>query len=700
MKIRFELFQWYLIAFLMQFNSNTLKGAANISKYFSDSTETEVLDEIDIHQVVALGSKVSLRKSGLNILLITQEMIQKLPVQNINELLSHVAGVDIRQRGIGGSQADIGIRGSSFDQVLVLVDGVRMSDPQTGHHQMNLPIPLNAIKYIEVIKGGAAHKYGLNALAGVVNIVTILSQANAGNFQSSDNVNEKSGLAEGQLKGNRNRLHNQHKGEAIKRFKQPQMEVDVFTGAKLGALKNTDGSKSTDSVFYRQFGARFFLMGSRGNWSYWVGSEIQQGNGFRLNSDYLNFRNTAGLSYNRGIHHVYILGGAVNNAFGASYFYAAPRDTFAREEVNTQFVQGRYRLEVGGKGEFELQISSRWNYDHYVFRNYNPEYYQNFHSTRVDMQRLQYTHKVLKHARLGFGVDLRQEMIRSTNLGDPNANLQRNRRFSGGYMHYSQDFFKRLSLNTGVYLLSSPDLKTRIYPGIELNYRVVDGLNLYGNYGLGQRLPTFTDLYYNDLLNQSNPNLKPEFSESFEAGVKIAGGGYYWGLSFFQRNVFQMIDWLRPDINAKWMPVNQSSVQFRGLEAQVNWMNAFWIKGLQFGWGFCLLEGNLKLDSGYISKNALSYLGDHTTFRMSYEVNSKITMGCTYRYFERFNSPWSNNNSENPGYGIWDVKVKYQVNKRFSGYLNGMNIGNTQYREIFSVPMAPRWIQIGLIVGL
>src|SRR5574343_175753 len=191
-----------------------------------DASDNEVLEEVDIHQVVSLGSKMSLRRSGMNFSLITSEMIQQLPVQNINELLSHIAGVDIRQRGVAGVQADIGIRGSSFDQVLVLIDGVRMSDPQTGHHQMNLPIPLNAIKYIEVIKGGAAHKYGLNALAGVVNIVTVLGDNGLNKPRSTD------------LGGNSSSR------------KSPQIEVDVFLGSMAGKLKNTDGTNVDDEERY------------------------------------------------------------------------------------------------------------------------------------------------------------------------------------------------------------------------------------------------------------------------------------------------------------------------------------------------------------------------------------------------------------------------------------------------------------------
>jgi len=665
----------------LNFAKSLLTNPISSEKYNKNLIDTvhreildgEILDEVDIHQVISLGNKMSLRKSGMNVSLITREMIQQLPVQNVNELLSHIAGVDIRQRGVAGVQADIGIRGSSFDQVLVLVDGVRMSDPQTGHHQMNLPIPLNAIKYIEVIKGGAAHKYGLNALAGVVNIVTVLGDVN-----QSRNVGRNSTTA----------------------GKLPQIEVDVFLGSMAGKLKNTDGTDATDGEKYNQIGARFFVAGKQGNWNYWLGSETQKGNGYRLNTEYLGIRNTAGVSYNKGRHHLNVLGGTINNQFGASYFYAAPRDTFAQEEVNTQFLQGKYQFAVSKKGEFELQLSSRWNYDHFVFREYNPRYYQNFHSSRVDMQSFQYSHQLLKHGRLGLGLDLRQESLNSTNLGDPSSDFKRNRSFSGAFVNYTQLLFDRLTINAGVYALSSNSLKNKLYPGVEMNYQLWKRWNLFGNYGLGQRLPTFTDLYYRDPVNQSNPNLRPEFSESYEIGIKNSGGGFYWGLSYFQRNVFEMIDWVRPDISSKWMPVNQNRTRYTGTEGQVNWKNALWISGLDFGWSYCLLQGNMSIDSGLISKSALNYLGDHTTFRLNYQWNRKLTIGLNYRYFERINSAWSNNNSGNPGYGIMDAKLKYTFNRNVSLYINGMNLLNTQYREIFSVPLAPRWVQLGIVASL
>ncbi|MGY6553581.1 MAG: TonB-dependent receptor plug domain-containing protein [Wenzhouxiangella sp.] len=98
--------------------------------------------------------------------------IELAPVSNLADLLAMVAGVEVRRRGAGGVQADVGIRGTAYEQTLILVDGIPMSDPQTGHHDMNLPIPLAMIERIEVVRGPGAVLYGGHATGGMINIVT------------------------------------------------------------------------------------------------------------------------------------------------------------------------------------------------------------------------------------------------------------------------------------------------------------------------------------------------------------------------------------------------------------------------------------------------------------------------------------------------------------------------------------------------
>lgn len=110
--------------------------------------------------------------AAFNVTVLEQADLQKLPVNNVVDALEYVSGIDVRRRGISGVQADIGIRGSTYDQTLVLLDGMRMNDPQTGHHNFDLPIAFEDIERIEIVKGPGAAQYGPSSNGGVINIVS------------------------------------------------------------------------------------------------------------------------------------------------------------------------------------------------------------------------------------------------------------------------------------------------------------------------------------------------------------------------------------------------------------------------------------------------------------------------------------------------------------------------------------------------
>jgi outer membrane cobalamin receptor len=80
--------------------------------------------------------------------------------------------VDLQERAPDGVQADLTIRGSTFGQTLVLLNGLRMNDVQTGHHNMDLPVPTESIQRIEILQGAGSTFYGSDAVAGSVNIIT------------------------------------------------------------------------------------------------------------------------------------------------------------------------------------------------------------------------------------------------------------------------------------------------------------------------------------------------------------------------------------------------------------------------------------------------------------------------------------------------------------------------------------------------
>jgi iron complex outermembrane receptor protein len=123
--------------------------------------------------------QMPLSSATRSIQIITKAQIQQLPASSLGEVLSFVAGLDVRQRGVHGVQTDVSVRGGTFDQTLILLNGVKLADPQSGHHALNLPIDLDNIERIEILKGGAARIFGQNAFAGAINIVTKVSNEGA-----------------------------------------------------------------------------------------------------------------------------------------------------------------------------------------------------------------------------------------------------------------------------------------------------------------------------------------------------------------------------------------------------------------------------------------------------------------------------------------------------------------------------------------
>ena len=115
-------------------------------------------DEIKLDEIEILSSpriEIESLQNSISVVSISREEIQNSTSTNVSELLQQIAGIDIRRRGVEGIQADLYIRGGSFDQTLLLIDGMKVEDPQTGHHTMNMTLPLEVIEKIEITKGSA-----------------------------------------------------------------------------------------------------------------------------------------------------------------------------------------------------------------------------------------------------------------------------------------------------------------------------------------------------------------------------------------------------------------------------------------------------------------------------------------------------------------------------------------------------------------
>ena len=109
-----------------------------------------------------------------------------LPVRGQSDVFNSLAdvlrldpSVDLQARAPDGVQNDISIRGSSYAQTLVLLNGLRVDDVQSGHHNMDIPVPLDAVSRVEVLQGSGSTMYGSDAVGGAINVIT----ASAGNHR-------------------------------------------------------------------------------------------------------------------------------------------------------------------------------------------------------------------------------------------------------------------------------------------------------------------------------------------------------------------------------------------------------------------------------------------------------------------------------------------------------------------------------------
>lgn len=149
----------FLIAFL---------GVANANAQEPEPDPEVALDTIWVN----IGSRVSavLPVATRAVEVMTAEELEGTPARTVADLLRLGVGVDVLTRS--PAQADVSVRGGSAEKVLILVDGVRMSDAQTAHFDLDLAVPLEQVQRVEILRGPGSSLYGSDAVGGIINIVT------------------------------------------------------------------------------------------------------------------------------------------------------------------------------------------------------------------------------------------------------------------------------------------------------------------------------------------------------------------------------------------------------------------------------------------------------------------------------------------------------------------------------------------------
>ncbi|WP_430614187.1 TonB-dependent receptor plug domain-containing protein [Flavobacterium sp. JP2137] len=534
-----------------------------------------------ISEIVIYETRLQLPSStkNRNLQILDKAQIKQLPVRSVNELLAYVSGVDIRQRGPFGTQADLSIDGGSFEQNLVLLNGQKISDPQTGHNSLNIPVPIEAIERIEVVRGPSARLYGVNSLTGVVNIVT----------------------------------KNPHKDGLF---------AHIYGGSSF--------EKDSETGHDEWFNGRGVQLG--GSWvekkhnHLFFGSQ-ESGNGYRYNTDFHNSK----LFYQGNIqandrNNLMVLGGLVRSSFGANGFYAAPIDKEAKEIINTYLLSLSSKHLLSEAFTVAPSIAYRYNYDDYRFyRNdlskARSQHYSNALTTDVK------AHYRTDYGVLSTGVEWRYEEINSSNIG------AHNRSNYGLFAEFKREFFNRLDVNAGAYANYNSFYGWQVFPGVDASYRMSDQWQALFSVGSSQRIPSFTDLYLNQKPNLGNPHLKPESAYQIEGGVRFKTDHFSANAFVFYRDIDQFIDWVRSDETQPWQTDNAASNRTIGMNtaAKYRWNlpRGVW----DFGLAYTYLSPEIDDPAG-LSKYTVESFKHQVVTTVNYR-HKKWSAMWTNRYNER-----------------------------------------------------------------
>ena len=620
--------------------------------------------EVAVDEVVVSAQRapVAFSQTARIVQIIGKEELAKAPVHDLQDLLKFASDVDVRQRGNNGVQADVSIRGSSFDQVLILLNGIPLNDPQTGHHNLNLPVGFDAIERIEILEGPSARIYGPNAFSGAINIITTqtASPSLTGRFSTG-----QYGFLE---------------TAAASTFRTGKLTNSISADYKSadGALANTDFK--IGNLFYS------------GTWSLPTGKvELQSGYSDR--------------------------------GFGANEFYT-PAYPNQYERIKTTFAS--LKASMQGPLHLSPSFYWRRNQDRFeLFRDMvaAPTWYtaHNYHLTDTYGSNLSgWTDTGF--GKLAFGTDFRNENIWSTVLGKdlpiptsvPGENgilfnhtdSRTNISLFGEYSHH----IGPVDLSAGALANRNSSLgrKWQLYPGFDLGWKIIPALKLYLSVNKSLRLPTFTDLYYKSATNVGNPDLRPEEALSAESGIKYNTTWLTTNLSLFKRWGSNMIDWVRQPGDNLWYAKNLTNLNTAGIEfsAKINPGRLFdkkmFIRSLDLSYGYLTQD---KQTGTYLSKYLLDYLKHKVDIRLNHALFKNLTASWLVSYQDRNGtytqwegSKYGNEVSYAP---VWlvDSRISWSRNK-YEFYLEANNLLNKTYFDYGNVEEPGFWGKAGIVIKM
>ena len=589
----------------------------SVSSVVACAEETQKLDKI---VVTPSRLTTTLSESSRSLKILDESDFETSAYKAIPDMIGQMSGVDIRRRGPESVQADINIRGTTFEQNTVLIDGVKVNDPQTGHFNMDLPLTMMDLDAIEVLKGPSSSLYGANAFGGAINLIT----------------------------------------------KKPSGEKIVLY-AEGGSYDYLDGGFSM-SVPVGLSANRFSFEQSRST-GYMPQTEF----------NILSLTNSTMVETGIGIYN--FLFGYQNKDFGAANFYSNlyPNEY---ERTDTRFFKIDGKTEVGNL-RVEPKLSLRRHGDKFVLDQNRPGWQTNYSTTYSYGGELNFALEN-KFSDVSWGYELSRDTIDSTNL------QTHSRTKDGLYMEISPHLAEDLNIDIGFREDYYGDFGWEASPSVSASYKTLKYFTLRGSIGRAYRIPTFTDLYYNDAANKGSSSLLSESSWSYEAGAEFNYEAFSAAAAYFHRDSYDTIDWIRYSSSNPWYASNIGTSNTNGLELSLAIAPEKICKGIPVKKLYVMntiLDVYAKHD--YLSKYALDYLKEELCAGVDFEASG-------------FKNSWILNYKKrigDSGYIVADTKISKEIIRKgkvsFEAYIEITNIFDISYSEQSDIQMPGRWIKSG-----
>jgi iron complex outermembrane receptor protein len=537
---------------------------------------------------------------------------------SVVDLLRTDPSLNVQARAAEGVQADLSIRGTTFEQSLILVNGLRVNDPETGHLNLDIPVPLDAITRVDLLHGSGSTFYGSDALGGAVNLLT--------------------------------------GGPA------PGLSVIARSGAgNYGSLEQHLRAAYSTGPFAEQ------LTGSR-----------DTSDGFIADRNYSSnaLAGETWLKWKLGITDVLLA--TSDRPYGANLFYG-PYDSWERTKGSIASIQQQLGARTAAS------FGYRRHSDLFVLFADQPAIYENNHITTSYEAALRRADELGRNTTLAYGLEEDGDSIRSNSLGKHARNQ------GAGYANLSLRSLGRFSLSLGAReeVFSGGD--SVFSPSVAAAYTLTKTVRLRGSAGHGFRLPTYVDLDYSDPTTIGNPALKPESSWSYEGGADWtpANGRLTLTAVGFRLNEKDVIDYVKllPLIpTGKWQAINVPSLDLTGAETSMR-VRLNSTQQLQLSYTTAHSDN---LPTGYLSEYAYNYAAQNAIFRWIGQLpgawGKQITAQTQVNIVQK---------TGHTAYPLWDIDLA-----RNSGavrpYLRLLNLSNTGYQEIPSVPMQGRTLMGGM----